>query len=235
MSAPLWKATAPSGRDFRTGTIDYATQVDGGLVTHPNSEKIVPNEPTTYLSVSTEPAETLIGGSWPCRLFRVEAVGDVVAGLDISPHKRAVLALRVIEEVEGWRALGPHGREVAAIIARAALLAPDEVSRLDAAWSTASFAARDATGGAASFAARGAARATAGIVAWDTARGAARDAAGIVAWDTAGVAAGPAAGDAAWGAVVRDLITSEQYATLAGPWESVIGPMLSIPTVEGER
>ena len=208
MSIQLWKATAPSGRDFRTGTIDYAAALTSGKVLdHPNSHKIVPNKPSTYLSVSTEPAETLIGGLWPCRLFRVEPVGDVLAGLKVSPHKRAVLALRVVEEVEGWRALGPNGREVAAVIARAALLTTDEISRVVAAGTAAGTAAEAAP------------------------RSAASDAAGYAAWD----GGGSAVKAAARAAVVRDLITPEQYDLLAGPWESVMGPMLSTPTVEGEQ
>ena len=40
--------------------------------------------------------------------------------------------------------------------------------------------------------------------------------------DAAWTAAGAAAWTAARAAVVRDLITPEQYAVLAGPWESVI-------------
>jgi len=215
VSAPLWKATAPSGHDFRTGTVDYAAALTSGKVlSHPTSSEIVPNEPATYLSVSAEPAETLIGGSWPCRLFRVEAVGDVVDRLAVSPHKRAVLALRVVEEVEGWRALGPNGRQAAAIIARAALLTRDEIHRLAAAGDAARYAAGDAALDAAGDAAGDAAR----YAAWDA------------ALDAAGAAAALAAGDAAGAAVVRDLITPEQYDQLAGPWESVVGPITSAAT-----
>lgn len=210
----LWKATAPSGRDFRTGAIDYAARVGSGrIVAHTTSEKIVPNKPATYLSVSTEPAETLIGGTWPCRLFRVEAVGQVVDGLNVSPHKRAVLALRVIEEVEGWRALGPNGREVAAIIARAALLTRDEIHRLAVARRAARAAARDA------------ARAVADAVG-DIAYYAAADAIGGIP----DVAAGAATRSAVEAALVRDLIAPEEYALLASPWESVIGPIFKAGT-----
>ena len=236
MSIQLWKATAPSGRDFRTGTIDYAAALTSGKVLdHPNSHKIVPNKPSTYLSVSTEPAETLIGGLWPCRLFRVEPVGDVLAGLKVSPHKRAVLALRVVEEVEGWRALGPNGREVAAVIARAALLTTDEISRVVAAGTAAGTVAGTVAGTAAGDAVRAATWAAAGTAAGTAAeaapRSAASDAAGYAAWD----GGGSAVKAAARAAVVRDLITPEQYDLLAGPWESVMGPMLSTPTVEGEQ
>jgi hypothetical protein len=185
--------------------VDYAGAFDSGeVVRHPSRPgRMIPGEPSTYLSVSVEPAETLIGGWWPCRLFCVEPEGDVLDGLAASPYKRACLALRVVEEMPAWQALGPNGRAVAALIQQAAevtsrqahAMAAARDAALDAAWD----AARDAAWGAAG---RGAAL----DAAWDAARGA--------GWG------------AAWGAealVVRDLITAEQYATLAGPWESVIG------------
>ena len=56
--------------------------------------------------------------------------------------------------------------------------------------------------------------------AWDAARDAAWDAARAAAR-----AAALAAARAAAAVVVRDLITPEQYALLAGPWESVMGPI----------
>src|SRR5579885_2641553 len=61
--------------------------------------------------------------------------------------------------------------------------------------------------------------------AWD----AARDAAGDAAWDAdLHVAAWDAAGDAARALVVRDLISDEDFRTLYGPWESVIGDTLTL-------
>ncbi|MGH9249753.1 MAG: hypothetical protein ACRD0W_09605, partial [Acidimicrobiales bacterium] len=63
---PLYyKAVRPDGRDFRTGTMDYAAALGNGhIVTHPTCTTMVPNKPATYLSVSTVPAESLVGGSW---------------------------------------------------------------------------------------------------------------------------------------------------------------------------
>jgi hypothetical protein len=204
-----FKATAPTGRDFRTGTIDYAgALVTGELVKHPLSGAMLHNEASTYLSVSVVPAETLIGGAYPCRLFVVEPVGEILDNLSASRYKRACKSLRVIEELPGWQALGPNGQRVDALIKRARALEYAEARKLDAAWD----AARDAAWGAAWGAARGAARGAA----WDAALGAAWDAARGAAWD------------AAWGAALaelsRDLITEAQYNLLAGPWNSVIDP-----------
>jgi len=145
-----WKATNPQGRDFKTGTLDYASAVGGGTVTHPYpSVTMVPNGPSTYLSVSTEPAETLIGGTWPCRLFKVEPIGATLADLSASPHKRACKSLRVIEEVPAWQALGPNGEQVAALIERCTRMTFNEAKALTATWDAAWGATRDAARAAA--------------------------------------------------------------------------------------
>jgi hypothetical protein len=161
-----YKATRPDGTDFRTGTITYTV---GATVHHPTTSRygdMRPNDPGTYLSVSAEPGESLVGGSWPCRLFRVEPVGRTVRRTDGSlPYKRGCRALRVVEELPGHVALGPNGEQVAALIERARLLTADELRRLDAAW--------DAAWGAAWAAARGAAWDAAWGAAWAAARGAA--------------------------------------------------------------
>lgn len=221
-----YKATRPDGTDFRTGTVDYAAALASGETLTHGSLQSVKDDASTYFSVSVEPAETLIGGSWPCRLFRVEPVGSVLTSSQY-PHKRAVHALRVVEELPAWQSLGPSGREVAAIIERAGRLTADDARRLGAA----GYAARDAGWNAARDAAGYAARCAAGYAAWNAAGDAAGDAAGCAARDAercaAGYAAWNAAGYAARGAarayVVRDLIAPERFQTLAGPWLSVIG------------
>ena len=115
-----------------------------------------------YLSVSVEPGDCT-GMSWPCRLLEVEPVdGFPVATPDPInlPNKRAARAWRVVREVDATHALGPQGREVAALIERAQSLTTEERDKLAAAW--------DAAWGAA----------------WEAARGAARDAAwGLVVRD----------------------------------------------------
>lgn len=213
----FYKATRPSGRDFRTGTVDYAGALaSGDVVRHPAGGPMVPNQPATYLSVSVEPAETLIGGWWPCRLFRVEPVGDVLSGLSASEHKRAVLSLRVIEELPSWQALGPNGRTVVAIIDRAHSLTYDEAQSLAAARN----AARNGVA-AAGAAAREAARNAARAAAWEAARNAFGDAIRNMA--SIAIPAWSAVWDTAWAELVHDLSTDSNYRALAGPWIDVLG------------
>lgn len=66
--------------------------------------------------------------------------------------------------------------------------------------------------------------------AWVAAREAAGDAAWIAvaqdaSWSAAWVSARASAGYAAGAAAVRDIISDWHYATIAGPWESVMGPI----------
>jgi hypothetical protein len=213
-----YKATRPDGRDFYTGTIDYADALASGeVIRHPSSKKVA-GDAGTYLSVSTEPADCT-GFSWPCRLFRVEPVGRVGKADASLRHKRTTRALRVVEELPAWMALGPNGEEVARFIASCSTLTSETARKLDAAWD----AARDAAWDAARAAARDAARAAARDVARDAARDAAWDAARDAAWDAARAAARDAARAAARALVGRDLLTPEQFALLTGPWVSVMG------------
>lgn len=213
-----YKATRPDGTDFHSGTILYEP---GKTVRPPKVDKPMVCGPG-YLHAADVPAETLVGGSWPCRLF--EVTGKPRAGFDADhPHKGGFKQLKVIREIEAWRALGPNGREVAALIERAGRLTPDEAERLRAAWHAAWNAAWDAARDAARWAARWAA----GGAAWNAARDAAWNAAWDATWDTARNAARHAARHAVWDAagalVVADLITPEHFDALYGPWRKVIG------------
>lgn len=126
-----------------------------------------------------------------------------------------------------YQAFGPRGREVAALIARAKRITPDEAVRLSVARSAAIPAVGDAD--EYRFAARHAAwsATTRYAAARHAAQGAAESAAvrspaGAIpedAWDDAV----DSALDAAVALVARDLISDEHYQTLAGPWLSVIG------------
>lgn len=136
-----YKATRPDGRDFYSGTVDYATALATG-----EPIRVRTPEQATYscctpdvLHASDVPTEALIGGSWPCRLF--VATGRPVAQ---EGHKFGFRSLVVVREVEGWRALGPQGDAIAALIERARTLTYDEGRSLDAAWDAAWDAARDA-------------------------------------------------------------------------------------------
>ena len=218
-----YKAVRPDGTDFFSGKVRWLPPVgeplpEGGLIVrHPTATTpSFGDDAADYLSVSTEPANCT-GMQWPCRLARLEATDAAVWTPDATalPDKRAAVVWLVTAEVDAWQALGPQGREVAAIIDRARMLTADELRQLGAAWGAAWVAARVAVWGAA----RGAA--------WDAARGAAWDAAWGAAWD--------AARDAAWGAawaaahdatlatLVRDLITPKQHDLLMAPWRTVIG------------
>ena len=227
-----YKATRPDGYDFHTGAVDYAAALaDGTVVEHPSFD--LSAGPSGYLSVATV-ATDCTGMSWPCRLFLVEPVGEAHT-VDDLPNKRAVAALRVVEERPAHEALGPQGEHVAALFERARRLTSDEARRWvvardaarAAAWDAARGAARAAARDAARAAARDAARDAAGAAARAAARDAAGDAARAAARDAARAAARDAARDAAgaaaWALVVRDLIDPEQYRFLVAPWASVCG------------
>jgi hypothetical protein len=237
-----YKATRPDGRDFHSGSIDYAAVCGtGAIIRHPGArimthiseaygfatlrvrrgrrmvtvdpaslltiepQRLVRDEPATYISISVSETDCT-GFAWPARLFRVEPVGRIMTRLTDFPSKRAVSALRVIEELPAWRLLGPQGQEVAALIERAGELTADEIERSAAAWGAVRDAARTAARTAAWGAARGAAR------------GAALDATRAAAW----AAARDAAGDAAGALVVRDLISAEHFEALYGPWREAL-------------
>lgn len=178
----------------------------GEVTTHPTSTEMVRNDASTYLSLSAEPGETLIGGSYPCRLFEVMPIGDLI-GADAYPHKRCALSARVIRELPGHLALGPNGVQVDALLTRLRTVTTHEIQRVSVEWDAAWGAAREAARDAAGTAARGAAGTAAGYLARDVARRVARGAAGY----------------AALALVVRDLISEEHFHTLTDPLFSVIG------------
>ena len=196
MTKVHYKAVRPDGTDFATGTTrpvvgEWMPRIEGKLVLCERG-----------YHVSDEPGETLIGGSWPCRLFEVE-IDEVTPYENVDGHKSVVHTYRPTKELPAWMALGPNGEKVAAIIERVKVLTQNE-------WRT----LRRARYGSAGDAARSAA--------WNAARSAAWDATGDAAWN----AVWNAVWGAAWGAVLatmtRDLITSEQFDTLYEPWRQVV-------------
>ena len=229
-----FKAVRMDGTDFHTGIVRWLPPVgeplpEGGLIVrHPTARKRTTGKAAHYLSVATVPTDCT-GMEWPCRLARVERTRAAVwqPDPDALPNKAASWQWRVVEELDATLTLGPQGREVAALIERAARLTGDEVAGLATAWDAARDATRDAAWYATWDAARCAARVTAryaawyaaGYAAWAAAWYAARDAARYAAW----YAAGYAARDAARALTVRDLISTERYDTLTRPWASVIG------------
>jgi hypothetical protein len=215
-----WKATRPDGLSFMGAPPVSYVRKDGT----PRTGIIRPYGTGTeicgpgMLHVSDAPAEVLTGGSWPCRLFTVEPVGEPVGQ---AGHKYGFVGLRIVEERPAHEALGPNGEYVVAMMERVSVLTVDEGSHLGAARVTDWDAARIAAWQPAWDAARDAAWDAARVAAWDAARVAARDAAWDAAWDAARVAAL----GAALALITRDLISRDVYEILTRPWRQVVGPI----------
>ena len=127
-----YKCVRPDGTDFYSGSVLWAPESipEGGwLVTHPTSDRLSLGDAGTYLSVATVPTDCT-GMQWPCRLLEVVPAGRQVLRTADLPNKRVSVAWRVVQELPAWQALGPQGRQVAAIIERAATLNNYEVRRL---------------------------------------------------------------------------------------------------------
>ena len=206
----FFKATRPDGRDFYTGTVDYAAALASGEPL-PELRGGAAFPGGGWYHLATVPTEC-VGMSWPCRLFEVEPVGDMMMD-NAHPHKIGCRSVRVLREIEAHRVFGPQGEQVVTLIERCLTLSAAEVDRLAAAWGAA----------------------------WDTwavARAVARGATWDAAWDTWAVARG-ATWDTTWGAardaavalLCRDLIgqapgwDQDAYNLLTGPWRDVIGPI----------
>ena len=157
----FWKATRPDGTDFYTGAVDYAGALESGEPLPELAGGAFPGAGWYHAGVHPT---SCAGMQWPCRLFIVEPVGEVM--WDGVPRvKVGARSLRVVEERPAHEALGPQGERIAALIGRAGRLTMDEARRLAAAWDAAGYAAWDA--------------------AWAAARDAAGDAAGYAAWASA--------------------------------------------------
>lgn len=144
MSEKLYKGVRPDGRDFYSGSVQWAPEKTkarkGRVVKHPSSEYAELCDFTTFLSVSTDPTK-LPGSSWPLRLLEVEPVGDA---LRVDACKRGGVAFRVIREVDPALRFGPMGEHVVRLIEAAEGLTKERASDLSAAWDAAGYAARDA-------------------------------------------------------------------------------------------
>ena len=218
-----YKATRTDGTSFH----DETTQWKVGRITRIEGKKGKLLCRKGILHASTEPTETLVGGSWPCRLFIVEPRSKVITN-DNHRYKVGAHAWKVVEELPAWQALGPNGQEVAALIERCKTLTKDEARQLSyariAARYAACYASREAAWNASAWSS---AREAARYAALQAARDAARDA----AWDAARNASAcyasrEAASDAARNAssalIVKDKITKELFDLLYGPWASVM-------------
>lgn len=128
LSEPFYKTTRLDGRDIWTGQHDYAAALEtGAVLRHPTSTAIDLSRPETYLSVSREIGDAIGSGAVPYRLFRVEVVGEAVQRKAPETTWYAVLALRVMEELEPSLALGPQHQELASLLARLAVFGTEDV------------------------------------------------------------------------------------------------------------
>ena len=216
----FFKSTRTDGTDFYSGRVDYAAALTSGEpLPELSGDGVFPGGGWYHLA--TVPTECM-GMSWPCKLYEVEPAGDVCMD-SAHPHKVGCRSVRVLREVPAWRALGPQGEQVAALIERCRTLSAAEMNRLyvarDAAWDT----------WAATWATRYAVEVDRLAAAWVAARDATWVAA-CVAMDRLD-AARDAARDAACGLLCRDLIgqypgwDQDAYDLLTGPWRDVIGPI----------
>ena len=143
-----YKATRPDGTDFYSGTILYEV----GKTVRPKKHSSPSICGPGVLHAADVPAMTLVGGSWPCRLF--EVAGKPFVGFDAEhPHKAGFKQLRVVREVDAHLALGPNGVEVARLIESCRSITPEQAKNLRAAWATRA-AVRAAVRDAAWYAAR---------------------------------------------------------------------------------
>lgn len=115
----------------------------------------------------------------------------------------------------------PNADAVNGLIERAGKLSAAEAEKLATAWDAVGVAAWEPAWEEAVSAAWGLAQGTPAGIARSAAWRAVRNAKRGLAWG----AAEDAAEDAALAAVVRDLISDQHYQALAGPWESVMGPV----------
>ena len=212
-----YKATKPDGTSFYDGTTKWEV---GKVTSLPEGDRKHTLCSAGLLHASTEPGESLTGGWWPCRLFVVELVGELITD-DDHPYKVGAHEWLVTEEIEAWKALGPNGKRVAELIERCKTLTRDELRRLARAWSAASNAAWSAAWYAASSAAWNAASSAASNAAWSAALNA--------AWNAAWNAASSASRDAALALLTWDLATEDGPYTvemrdlLYAPWKEVMG------------
>jgi len=140
VSQVFFKATRPDGTDFRTGRVEYVVGKRVRPLPH-DGERVICRP--GLLHAADVPTETLVGGRWPCRLFKV--TGKPVAGLnDEHPHKAGFRELRVVREIDAHLALGPNGVEVARFIESCRTVTPEQAKELRAAWGAAWHAAWDA-------------------------------------------------------------------------------------------
>lgn len=215
----LYKATGPDGMhpSLLSEPVDLAGALQQGeLVVHPESRRIITEEPGSWRSLSSsyrayhQPGEAALLHTWPWRLFEIEAHGPV---LPLEGRvDSALLSYRVRAERPAWEAFGPHGEAVWEMLG--------EIHRLTRAQADVMEHTRHALNAQ-------------GDQAWLTAQGLpwrlripgreqARQAAGLAvarAVEQAGVQkAQRSAETAVLATLMRDQLSAETYALLMRPW-----------------
>ena len=113
----FYKSTRPDGRDFYTGTVDYAAALTSGepIIAPPCDNHDFPGP--KWLHLATVPTQC-VGMSWPCRLFEVEPADDLGEDRPRGAYKVGATSVRVLREIEAHRVFGPQGERVVALIER---------------------------------------------------------------------------------------------------------------------
>ena len=136
-----YKATRTDGTSFYDSKTKWTV---GRITRHPNPDTSKGLCSSGVLHISDAPGETLVGGSWPCRLFEVEPRSALISD---GGHIHGCTAVKVVRELPAWQALGPNGEAVAAHIEQCSTITPEQGRQLDAAaWDAVAVwtAARDA-------------------------------------------------------------------------------------------
>lgn len=126
----FYKAVRPDGTDFFSGTVDYAG-ICGTDQTLPVLPPCIDPEccSADVYHASVSKADTLIGGSWPCRLFEVE--GEPV---DEEGTKRGFYTLKVLRELPAHEALGPNGVALLELFTEAEALTWEQATKAPEQW-----------------------------------------------------------------------------------------------------
>ncbi|WP_326581720.1 hypothetical protein OIE69_43930 (plasmid) [Actinacidiphila glaucinigra] len=123
----------PASADART-PVNLSVSV-GRTVIHPNQSLIRSSHaPFSYFSCTSESGEVLEGYElWPARLFIVEPVGETsTPDPQFRPYLQATHSIRVVEETDHRRALGPRGHEVLTAVENL----PQRIHQWAQAWDT---------------------------------------------------------------------------------------------------
>jgi hypothetical protein len=225
-----YKATRADGKDFHTGTIDYAAALrDGTVLIHTphahttarlkyaavkygdNEALIRKSDAGFYFSIATTPTDCT-GMEYPHRLFEVEPVDEPwVPNPTDLPNKRACRRLRVLREIDASQALGPQHQQIKDFWAQTRALTLRENRALADAYGKVFM--NDSYGGASDRMhrqVRKSGRNAAADLAASEAENHVRGSWGLV-------------GHVARALTVRDLLDPEDYRRITQPWREVMG------------